>query len=192
MRKLIALTSWLMLILTGILLVKFQPVSWSCATSSAVGEIVFSPDSKMIVVTRQGFNLADLWTMGADHAIHPFETPGQIVLSVAFSPDGKSIVSGNMDKDFSNSTARIWDVQTGTLLHTLTEHKEQIMVAYSADNRTILSTSFDGTARLWEAQSGKLLHSLVGHTDLIFGGAFSPDGKRVVTELIETFERDRK
>jgi len=39
----------------------------------------------------------------------------------------------------------------------------------------------DREARLWDAQTGKELRQLVGHTDIIWGVAFSPDRKYILT-----------
>src|SRR5882762_6439089 len=39
-------------------------------------------------------------------------------LSVAFSPDGGQLVSGSRD-----GTVRLWNIETGALLHTMTGHK---------------------------------------------------------------------
>ena len=41
------------------------------------------------------------------------------VYSVAFSPDGTKVVSGSGD-----STVKIWNVETGDVLHTLSGERE--------------------------------------------------------------------
>ena len=57
------------------------------------------------------------------------------VSSVAYSPDGKRIVSGSWDK-----TVRVWDAQTGEALHTLEGHSTVVTsVAYSPDGKRIES-----------------------------------------------------
>jgi WD40 repeat protein len=67
------------------------------------------------------------------------------VLSVAFSPDGTTALSGSSDK-----TLRLWDVATGQELRTFKGHMEQVRsVAFSPDGRTALSGSDDKTLRLW-------------------------------------------
>jgi tetratricopeptide (TPR) repeat protein len=68
------------------------------------------------------------------------------VTSVAFSPDGKTIVSGSYDK-----TIRLWDTSSGKLLGTPLEgHDSEVnAVAFSPDGKTIVSGSSDDTIRLW-------------------------------------------
>ncbi len=74
------------------------------------------------------------------------------VFSVAFSPNGKHIVSGSDDK-----TIRLWDVQTGKQIgEPLNAHTEAVFsVVYSPDAKTIVSGSNDYSIRIWDAQTGK-------------------------------------
>ena len=66
------------------------------------------------------------------------------ISSVAFSPDGKNILTGSMDK-----TARLWDL-SGNLIQEFTGHMGIIFsVTFSPDGKTILTGSLDKTARLW-------------------------------------------
>ena len=62
-------------------------------------------------------------------------------MSVAFSPDGKHIVSGSEDK-----TLQLWDTETGEMLQTLEGHKDEVWaVAFSPDGKCIVSGSEDKT-----------------------------------------------
>jgi WD40 repeat protein len=49
-----------------------------------------------------------------------------------------------------DKTIRIWDVETGRELHTLTKHTDPIFsVAYSPDGRNIVSGATDNTLKIW-------------------------------------------
>ncbi|KAJ6592977.1 WD40-repeat-containing domain protein, partial [Mycena capillaripes] len=101
------------------------------------------------------------------------------VRSVAFSPDGKRIVSGSHD-----STVRIWDAETGAALREPLEgHTDWVgSVAFSPDGKRIVSGSDDKTVCIWDAETGAALREpLEGHTDWVGSVAFSPDGKRIVS-----------
>jgi WD40 repeat protein len=99
------------------------------------------------------------------------------VTSVAFSADGKSIVSGSRDR-----TVRVWDATTGTQQHILTGHEDWVRsVAFSADGKSIVSGSDDGTVRVWDATTGTQQHILTGHEGYVNSVAFSADGKSIVS-----------
>jgi WD40 repeat protein len=94
-----------------------------------------------------------------------------------YSPDGKRFVTAGGD-----NLARVWDVETGHLLATLSGHTDRILnAAYSPDGDRIVTASQDKTACVWDAESGHLLATLTGHTDAVDDAEFSPDGKRIVT-----------
>jgi WD40 repeat protein len=72
---------------------------------------------------------------------------GQAVTTIAFSPDDKLIASAGLD-----STVKVWNIVTGTLVRTYTGHKGPIWgVEFSQDGKWIASASSDMTAKIWKA-----------------------------------------
>jgi len=99
------------------------------------------------------------------------------VTSVAYSPDGRRVVSGSRDR-----TGRVWDAKSGAELACLRGHKERVeSVAYSPDGRRIVSGSDDKTVRVWDAQNGAELACVRGHEGGVTSVAYSPDGRRIVS-----------
>jgi ABC-type dipeptide/oligopeptide/nickel transport system ATPase component len=99
------------------------------------------------------------------------------VVDVAFSPDGKRIVSGSMD-----GTLKVWDATSGQKTLTLHGHIGWVSsVAFSPDGKRIVSGALDGTLKVWDATSGQETLTLKGHTAVVDAVAFSPDGKRIVS-----------
>ena len=73
------------------------------------------------------------------------------VLAVAFSPNGKLIVSGSSDK-----TVRLWQVDNGKLIRTRERHEAPVnIVAFSVDGKRFWSASSENdTIRSWHARDG--------------------------------------
>jgi len=97
------------------------------------------------------------------------------VTAVAFSPDGKYVVSGSED-----GTARVWEAQSGREVARMSHDDGVNAVAFSPDGKYVVSGSGDGTVRLWEAQNGHEV-ARITHDRGVNAVAFSPDGKYVVS-----------
>jgi len=99
------------------------------------------------------------------------------VISVAISPDGETLASGNVD-----STIKVWRLSDGALLRTLTGHTGSVgSVAISPDGETLVSGSEDSTIKVWRLSDGALLGTLTGHTGSVGSVAISPDGETLAS-----------
>lgn len=89
---------------------------------------------------------------------------GQPILAAQFSPATSSrLCTGSGD-----STARIWDTETGTPMKTLSGHTGWVLcVSYSPDGSIIATGSWDKSVRLWTADGKAQGRPLGGHTGFI-------------------------
>ena len=93
------------------------------------------------------------------------QAPLKLVLShespidaVAFSPDGKTILTGGDDR-----VARLWDAVTGRPIGQPLVHQGTVFaVAYSPDGKMLVTGSADKTARRWDAATGRPIGSAPG------------------------------
>lgn len=106
-----------------------------------------------------------------------FDGHGDDVTSVAFSPNGRRIVSGSQDK-----TIRVWDATKGKQLVILSGHEKAVSSAvFSWNGCQIVSGSADKTIRIWDTENGKQLQCLQGHKNSVNSVTFSPDGQKIVS-----------
>jgi WD40 repeat protein len=99
------------------------------------------------------------------------------VSRVAFSPDGKTVLTAGADM-----SAQLWETATGQPLTAPLQHQGLVdALAFSPDGKSVLTGSADMTARLWDASTGKSLALPLRHQDIVSAVAFSPDGKIVLT-----------
>ena len=101
---------------------------------------------------------------------------GGQINALAFSPDGKHLLSGSDDK-----TAKLWDIATGREIRTFGGHESQVLaVAFSPDGKTIATGSWDHTLIVRDARTGQALHVL-NEGSWVQALAFSPDGRLLAT-----------
>src|ERR1700733_1771958 len=100
------------------------------------------------------------------------------VWSVAFSPDGKRVLTGGTD-----NAAILWDTASASVVRRFVGHKGGIeSVAFSRGGESILTGSSDDTAILWDAATGtKLRVFRRGHGRV----ALSPDGRFLLIDSLD-------
>jgi WD40 repeat protein len=126
----------------------------------SVHSVAFSPDGKRAVsgggVQRAIFapgsdNTARVWDVETGKEIRVLTGHKAGVWAVAFSPDGRRILtgSGHWTLDSPDMTMRLWDVDSGKELARFEEHTGTVFsVTFTSDGKQALSSG-DRTVRLW-------------------------------------------
>jgi len=153
------------------------------AEDAPVLNLVISPEGRR-ALSSAGDGTLVLWELVHAGEIRRFEGhQSPEILSVAFTPDGKRVLTGEWGDAFGffygdSNSLRLWDVETGEELRSFEGHTAGvIMIAVSADGRQALTGSQDGTIRLWDLETGEEIRQILAHAGGVFSVALSPDGR---------------
>ena len=164
---------------------------WDADTGKHITSFTGHPGSNVVSLSfnRKGTLLASggtdriirLWDVATGQQLetiteHSINDRYRDWVEVVFSHDGSKLAStGAWDL-----TARLWDA-TGPHLKTFRHTSGVYAVAFSHDDRTLATGSFDGDIRLWDTVTGVMKKILIGHTEGIRSLAFSPNGSMLVS-----------
>ncbi|MEZ5324451.1 MAG: protein kinase [Verrucomicrobiales bacterium] len=131
--------------------------------------VIINPDHRWLCGgTLQG--LVVIWDTSTGKIVHRLEGHTQGVERIAFSQDGKWLVTSGDDR-----SVRLWDTAAWKA-KTLAQHGHIARgVAFSPNGKWLATACWDGVARVFDLPSGKLLHTLDHETTSLDGISFSPD-----------------
>ena len=183
---------------------KFQIQLWDTTTgkllhtlvhTQPIESIAFSADSKTLV--SNGYTTIQLWdtvtgklqsTLNWRRATSTHTSVFSPTHTSVFSPKGRFLASGHRDG------ARLWDntikqkqqaaYAIGDYQHSLEIHGHKDYVyrlAFSPDEKTLLTGSKDGTIQAWDTATGKHRFTCTGYLEGFRGLAFSPHGDTLIT-----------
>jgi WD40 repeat protein len=157
-------------------------IVWDTATGEKLRTIQATGNVVSVAYSHDGSLLA--WAEGPRAVIipaaggEPKVLKGHLlsVTALAFSPDGKRLVTCGSD-----DSARIWDVATGDCLRTLDHGADANCGCFSPDGTLIATGAADGNVRIWDVEEGRPPVVLDGGEVGVLAVGFSPDGKLVAS-----------
>jgi WD40 repeat protein len=100
-----------------------------------------------------------------------------LVASVAWSPDGKTLVSSNSD-----GTLSVWDTVNETLVKSFSaDSSGAVVVAWSPDSKTVATGDLEGKIAVWSPAGGHELAVTKGHRGSVNAVSWNPDGSLLMS-----------
>ena len=163
----------------------YAPHNLIAANQGGITTIAFSADSRRLACGSGHYTLS-VWDVRSGNLLKTFglekSNPEVVwepmsVASVAFSPDGRKLMSFARHED----TLRVWDVRTGNLLKTFKYRRVPAnSAAFSPDGQTLALGCGDwefGSVNLWNPETGE--HRDILGVAQVVSMAFSPDSQRL-------------
>jgi WD40 repeat protein len=157
---------------------RFQPVVMQTGPTHRC--LTFSPNGQTLALGNDDGSVS-LCEMPAAREVMLVRAHQTAVRSVAFSPDGRRIVTSGQDRQ-----VLLWDTQSGELLRQLSNPGPNPvqLVAFSPDGRCIAIGEFEPSARdvvLIDPENGEVRMRLRGQDTGTTALAFSPDGQTLAS-----------
>lgn len=159
-----------------------KPIKTFQGHTNEVNAIKWDPQGTLLASCSDDMTLK-IWSMTQDACLHDLQAHNKEIYTIKWSPTGPGTNNPNASLILASasfdSTVRLWDVDRGMCIHTLTKHQEPVYsVAFSPDGKYLASGSFDKCVHIWNVQSGCLVHSYRG-TGGIFEVCWNHRGDKV-------------
>jgi len=122
----------------------------------ATGPLAFYPDGTTLA--SAGGNEVKLWDVATGKPVRTLAGHQHCILAIAYTPDGKQIVStdgGDLNSKDVPGVIRVWSVATGQRVRELTGHTKFIWsIAVSPDGERLVSAGLD-EVRFWNLRTGE-------------------------------------
>lgn len=160
-------------------------VLWQATNpTDTINAVAFSPDGRFFATGAGTFRFPSapidpdevdysvtIWDTGTRAEIARLDGHEGPVMTLAFSPDSRSLLSGSLD-----TSLLLWDVAGTELRQRLAGHTSGVMsAAFSKSGRYVASGAQDGSVLLWDLPDGGLLRRIRGHEGVVqhisFAGA---------------------
>jgi WD40 repeat protein len=119
---------------------------------------------------------ARVWDVVSGNIIlGPIKTGHQNVYAVIYSPDTTKIVTGG----FNENAIKIWDAKTGELLSTVKHEHSVWSLAWTSNQKKLISRSSDGLVRIFDTNTWRQIALLEG--DLVCGISLFQNNRLLAT-----------
>jgi RNA polymerase sigma factor (sigma-70 family) len=129
------------------------PQAGTGPVSAVPSRLAFAPDGSSLAavggrlapITDQR-GIVRLWDLTDSGRVYSFDDQKKLITSVAFSPDGRSLATGNYGGELI-----LWEVRSGRQRHAFAGHESQIIsLAFSPNGRSLAASGAGAPAYVWD------------------------------------------
>lgn len=167
-----------------------------CPLSYAVA---FSPDGKLLaagsahpdpsaprgVFSELYLSEVRIWEFPSGRLLHTLAEQRGVVKDLAFSQDGKTLVTASVEPDRPAVELRLWEVRTGKLTRSVPVPGKRVFHLALDPGLQRFAVDREGALELWDLPTGRMTRSIPVSSGSALRLRFSPDGQRLAVGRYE-------
>ncbi|XP_071733299.1 WD40 repeat-containing protein HOS15-like [Rutidosis leptorrhynchoides] len=159
-----------------------HPVKTFAGHQGEVNAIKWDPTGSLLASCSDD-STAKVWSLKQDTCVHDLKEHTKEIYTIRWSPTGPGTINPNQKLVLASasfdSTIKLWDVETGNLLHSLVAHGDPVYsVAFSPNGEYLASGSLDKCLHIWSVKEAKVVKTYTGSGG-IFEVCWNKEGDKI-------------
>ncbi|KAM0066624.1 putative transcription factor WD40-like family [Helianthus debilis subsp. tardiflorus] len=159
-----------------------RPVKTFAGHQGEVNAIKWDPTGTLLASCSDD-STAKIWSLKQDTCLHDLKEHTKEIYTIRWSPMGPGTNNPNQPLVLASasfdSTIKLWDVETGRLLHNLVAHGDPVYsVAFSPNGEYLASGSLDKCMHIWSVKEAKVVKTYMGSGG-IFEVCWNKEGDKI-------------
>ncbi|XP_076918869.1 WD40 repeat-containing protein HOS15-like isoform X1 [Bidens hawaiensis] len=159
-----------------------RPVKTFAGHRGEVNAIKWDPTGSFLASCSDD-STAKIWSLKQDTCLHDLKEHTKEIYTIRWSPTGPGTNNPNQQLVLASasfdSTIKLWDVETGSLLHSLVAHGDPVYsVAFSPNGEYLASGSLDKCMHIWSVKEARVVKTYEGSGG-IFEVCWNKEGDKI-------------